>query len=45
MKASDFIASLSDFTLECGSFGSDAELVKITADSREVMPGSVFFCV
>lgn len=45
MKSNDFIASLSDFTLECGSFGSDAELVKITADSREVMSGSVFFCV
>ena len=45
MKSNDFIASLSDFTLECGSFDSDAELVKITADSREVMPGSVFFCV
>ncbi len=45
MKTSDFVASLSDLTLECGSFDSDAELVKITADSREVMPGSVFFCI
>lgn len=45
MKTSDFIASLSDFTLECGSYGADAELEKITADSREAAPGSVFFCI
>ena len=45
MKASDFIASLSDFTLECGNCDADAGLEKITADSREVGQGSVFFCI
>jgi len=45
MKTSDFVASLSDFMLECGSSDTDAELEKITADSREAAPGSVFFCI
>ena len=45
MKTSDFVNVISKFTLAAFFSGQERELVKITADSREVAPGSVFFCV
>jgi len=45
MKTSDFVNVISKFTLAASFSGQERELVKITADSREVAPGSVFFCV
>ena len=45
MKTADFIDAISDVTLEAKVSDGSRELEKITADSREVMPGSVFFCI
>lgn len=45
MKTTDFAEVISKFTLESSVTGENANLEKITADSREVMSGSVFFCV
>ena len=45
MKTIDFIDVISKFTLGSPLFDKEAELVKITADSREVAPGTVFFCI
>lgn len=45
MKTTDFVGLISNFTLTSPAFEKDENLLKITADSREVMPGSVFFCV
>ena len=45
MKTTDFIDAISKWTLEARVSEKSCELQKITADSREVMPGSVFFCV
>lgn len=45
MKTTDFIKFLSDMTISSGFCGEENELEKITADSREVAPGSVFFCI
>ena len=45
MKTTDFIALISKFTLTSPLFEKNEDLGKITADSREVMPGTVFFCI
>ena len=45
MKTIDFVDFISKFTLGSPAPDNKRELVKITADSREVAPGSVFFCV
>ncbi len=45
MKTIDFVDFISKFTLGSPVTDKDRELVKITADSREVAPGSVFFCI
>ena len=45
MKQTDFINLLSCQTIKSNCCGNLTELQKITADSREVMSGSVFFCV
>jgi UDP-N-acetylmuramyl-tripeptide synthetase len=45
MKTTDFTGIISKFTVSSSFSGQERELEKITADSREVMPGSVFFCV
>ena len=45
MKKTDFIDAVSKFTVASSFLGPDMELEKITADSREVAPGSVFFCI
>ena len=45
MKTTDFIDAVSKFTVGSAVSDKSAELGKITADSREVMPGSVFFCI
>ena len=45
MKTADFIDVIADVTLEAKVSDGSRELEKITADSREVMPGSVFFCI
>ena len=44
-KTTDFISLISKFTVNQPAFGNDENLEKITADSREVVPGSVFFCI
>ena len=45
MKTIDFVDSISKFTLGSHETDKESGLVKITADSREVTPGTVFFCV
>ena len=45
MKKTDFIDVISKFTLGTPLFDGADELKKITADSREVVPGTVFFCL
>ena len=45
MKTINFIALVKNLTLESNISDKDRNLKKITADSREVAPGSVFFCV
>ncbi len=45
MKTIDFVDFISKFTFGSPVTDKDRELVKITADSREVAPGSVFFCI
>jgi len=45
MKITDFISFISKFAVNQPVFENDENLEKITADSREVMPGCVFFCL
>jgi UDP-N-acetylmuramyl-tripeptide synthetase len=45
MKTTDFIDVISKFTVCSPVSDKSAVLEKITADSREVAPGSVFFCI
>ena len=45
MKTIDFVDFISKFTLGSPVTDKESGLVKITADSREVTPGTVFFCV
>ena len=45
MKTTDFIDVISKFTVCSPVSDKSAGLEKITADSREVAPGSVFFCI
>ena len=45
MKTTDFIDVISKFTVCSPMSDKSAGLEKITADSREVAPGSVFFCI
>ena len=45
MKTTDFADAVSKFTVTSSFSGQEKDLLKITADSREVAPGSVFFCV
>ena len=45
MKTTDFIDVISKFTVCSPESDKSAGLEKITADSREFAPGSVFFCI
>ncbi len=45
MKTTDFIDYISKFAVTSSFSGQEKELLKITADSREAAPGSVFFCI
>ena len=45
MKTIDFVDFISKFTVMSSFSGQEKELLKITADSREVAPGTVFFCI
>lgn len=44
MKKSEFLRKISGFVEKDLEFEQDSELLKITADSREVKDGTVFFC-
>lgn len=45
MKSNDFINLIKDFITEDISFPCEETLTRITADSREVEKGTVFFCL
>ncbi len=45
MKITDFIDIISPLILETAVSVGETELEKITADSREAAPGTVFFCI